>query len=171
MWTTHRKTVGWMFNFRRFMVIMTHEDVVSIEIAEELKSLGFYWDTHKFYVIKNYCEGNNPYFFDTYGYGELVSSPKYKQYEDGDVDYDDEYNIPAPTLGQVRKWLIEKYNVVIIVDIPDWEKYEYAWIVFNTETKAVRKTREKYRDYFDALKDGISNAFYFIKKEQWKQKT
>lgn len=148
--------------------MVTHEDVVSIEDAEVLKSLGFDWDTHKFYVIKNYCEGNNPYFFDTYGYGDLVSSPKYKQYEDGDIYYDDEFNIPAPTLGQVRKWLIEKYNAVITVDIPDIEKYECSWIIFNIETKTVKKTRMRYRDYFDSLTDAISNALYFIKSDKWK---
>lgn len=107
----------------------THEDVVSYEHATLLHKLGFDFDTHYFYVTENYCEGNNPYMFDTYSVGELVTSPRYTQNESGEIVYDDNFNVPAPTLSQVWKWLGLKHDFIIdcfyVVSQQKWDGCVY----------------------------------------------
>lgn len=133
--------------------MVTNEDFVTFKQAEILNSLGFDWDTHKYYVIQNYCEGNNPVYFDTYGYGELISSPKYKQYENGDVDYDKEFNMPAPTLEQAHKWIRKNHDITIIVKC--WYNKFFPCVhVYNEEDDTV--VGHQYDTYEDALSRGIT---------------
>lgn len=106
------------------MIPFTHEDTVTFDDAKILNSLGFDWDTHYYYVCQNYCEGNNPYMFDTYSPGEVVFSPKYKENEEGEVVIDTDFHILAPTLSQVHKWLYVKYNIhVNVIYSPQYKKF------------------------------------------------
>ena len=96
-----------------------NEDFVTYEQAIKLKELGFNWYnryTQMYYATQCYCEGNNPFFFDTIGPGDLISSPKMKEDENDGWIEDEDYCVLAHTLSQVQKWLREVKGIHVWVE-------------------------------------------------------
>lgn len=106
---------------------MMKEDYVSYDQAERLKSLGYEGYDHMFdmyYATRCYCEGNNPYYFDTICAGDLISDPKRREDEYDGWVIDEEYSIPAPTLYQAQKWLRETKNIHLEIRYTSNPQYE-----------------------------------------------
>ena len=150
-----------------------NEDFVTYEQAVQLKELGFNWHdqyNQMYYATQNYCEGNNPFFFDTIGPGDLISSPRMKEDENDGWIEDEDYCVLAPTLAQAQKWLREVKGVKVYIK-PFFvsEEYEYC-ISFKfrgyggDEDYGVKKTWES------ALSAGISEAIKLVRIEELRNK-
>lgn len=156
------------------------EDFVTYEQAVKLKELGF--DCHNlynqmYYATQNYCEGNNPFFFDTIGPGDLISSPKMKEDENDGWIEDEDYCVLAPTLAQAQKWLREVKDIIIVVDFDNWcEKYGchvYKKIIYNSENikdsygsmLVTNESNEDFDAYEAALSTGIDKALEILKEQ------
>jgi len=87
---------------------MITEDYVSFEVAKLLKEKGFDWSCHA-----------------TYDTAVTGGKPKFSEYEVlnffpyGMKNTDDKYGmvISAPTLQMAMKWLREKYNIHVAINI------------------------------------------------------
>ena len=81
---------------------MVAEDYVSYEIAKLLKEKGFDWECFQYW----YEEGNKLIHSQSIYPIQNISNPSF-------------FGPAAPTLQSARKWLKEKYNILLVVD------YEY----------------------------------------------
>ena len=133
-------------------------DFVTYKQAVKLKELGFDWHdqyNQMYYATQNYCEGNNQFFFDTIGPGDLISSPKMKEDENDGWIEDEDYCVLAPTLAQAQKWLREK-GIYLFVTMEESHYYWYIGKEFqigNCDT------------YEQALSFGIDRALELLKTQ------
>ena len=147
------------------------EDYVTYEQALRLKELGFNWYnrySQMFYATQCYCEGNNQFFFDTIGPGDLISSPKMKEDENDGWIEDEDYCVLAPTLSQAAKWLREVKGIYVWVE-PEINEYDneivYLTYVWDNNKRQYPENYDGVKDkdtYEEALSDGISKSLELI---------
>ena len=148
------------------------EDYVTFEQAEALKELGFDWYHHHaqmYYATQCYCEGNNPFSFDTIGPGDLISSPKMKEDENDGWIEDEDYCVLAPTMSQAAKWLREVKGITVLVNIATNKEtfitkkvFYFKW--FNSEFILSGVSKDHYASYEEALSAGIDRALELLKQ-------
>ena len=113
------------------------EDFVNYEIANKLKNLGFEESTYHYYNIDDirYCRDDYP--------------------SDHNGDPLREFEISAPTISQVLKWLREEKRLHIAIDV--WGRTWGYEIIELTSDNSLRWTayREDIKSYEDAALDGI----------------
>ena len=113
------------------------EDFVNYEIANKLKNLGFEESTYHYYNIDDirYCRDDYP--------------------SDHNGDPLREFEISAPTISQVLKWLREEKRLHIAIDI--WGRTWGYDIIELTSGNSLHWTayREDIKSYEDAALDGI----------------
>lgn len=113
------------------------EDFVNYEIANKLKNLGFEESTYHYYNIDDirYCRDDYP--------------------SDHNGDPLREFEISAPTISQVLKWLREEKRLHITIDI--WGRTWGYDIIELTSGNSLHWTayREDIKSYEDAALDGI----------------
>ncbi len=147
------------------------EHYVSYEQAKRLNKLGFD-AADKYYVTENFCEGNNPYFFNTYSVGDLVDEcVVYYVNEDNEDDY---RGIPAPRLDQAAAWLRDEKGIHVSVnpyksyDVDaDGELYnEYPLWSFElmevSSAEFMNNAAGKHDTYEAALSAGITQALKIL---------
>lgn len=145
-----------------------NEDFVTYKQAVQLKELGFNWECNKFYATQNYCEGNNPYSFDTIIVGDLLDSPKYKEDENDGWIPDEEWCIAAPTLSQSQKWLRDIKNIHIIINIDRWlitTPYRFEIYQGFGENLIHQYTQNDFPTYEQALSVGIDKVTELLKQQ------
>ena len=113
------------------------EDFVNYEIANKLKNLGFEESTYHYYNIDDirYCRDDYP--------------------SDHNGDPLREFEISAPTISQVLKWLREEKRLHIAIDI--WGRTWGYDIIELISGNSLYWTayREDIKSYEDAALDGI----------------
>ncbi len=135
------------------------EHYVSYEQAKRLNKLGFD-AADKYYVTENFCEGNNPYFFNTYSVGDLVDEcVVYYVNEDNEDDY---RGIPAPRLDQAQAWLREK-GIDIELTVYHCDHREYRPIIYSITGESIVKSQ--YPTYEAALSAGITEALKILEEQ------
>ena len=147
---------------------MNSEDFVTFEQALKLRELGF--DCHNlynqmYYATQNYCEGNNPFFFDTIGPGDLISSPRMKEDENDGWIEDDDYCVLAPTLAETQKWLREKRIFLYIQPLVFKSFCVFEYIIDRMDTIDRIESKPQFDTYELALSAGIDKAFELLKEE------
>ena len=139
---------------------MNKEDFVTYEQAVKLKELGFDWDCGMYYATQCYCEGNNPYYFDTISTGDLIASPKYKEDEDDGWVIDEEYSVLAPTIYLAQKWLRNVKGIDVHYSYGR-KKWTYYW--------GGRWSQPMWEEEFDtpieALYAGIDKVIEYLNNE------
>lgn len=128
----------------KLIEVKYHEAFVSLELANELKELGFDWETNAHY--------DNPY-------NLLIINTFYADSSKNE----NESAVAAPTLAVAQKWLREKEGVFIEIlwkfENPDIEYYckmFYKGTFYETELL---------KSYEDAQSAGINKAIYLIKEQ------
>lgn len=148
---------------------MKHEDFITFEQSIEFRKLGFDWDCDKFYATQNYCEGNNPYSFDTIIVGDLIDSPKYKEDENDGWIIDEDWSVPAPTLFQIHKWLRVVKGIDITIGhvyhrLSTGNKVMYSLHIGDQSTFKT-EFYINYDTYYEAFMSGINFAIKILKNK------
>ena len=113
------------------------EELIKFDTAILAKEKGFDYDTDDYYSSKT-----------------KVTSVSYNEY-------------PAPTQSLLQKWLREKHNIHIVVNIgiPHGSKYcsFYSNVIRFNKTHKSKFRSEFYKSHEDALESGLFNALELIK--------
>ena len=133
---------------------------VTYEQALKLKELGFDEKTEWFLTTCNYSVYDRG--VEPINKGEFITENS-KFYNKACV-------VKAPTLAQVEKWLREKYNLYLEIEIGMWDDDESPWwdsTVYKIDKrgpKGLSYSSEKYETHEQALSSAIDNALMHIKK-------
>ena len=106
---------------------MITEDYVSFEVAKRLKEKGFKGQGEHFYEdnkITNYIN----YWF------RITPEQRYEAIE-------------APTLQMAMKWLREKHNLVIQIELIDFLEHGEVWFYCITERKTIKLLTDRDEDF------------------------
>lgn len=118
-----------------------NEDYVDFETAKMLLELKYLWNSFK----------------PIYDKGKLIKSGR--SFSNGHPsDFNNQY-YPAPTLYQAQKFLREKYNCDVIVNIDGSFSMPYQFRVY---TKADVIVSKNYETYEHALSEGIKETCKYL---------
>ena len=102
------------------------EDYVSFETAKLLKEKGF----------------DEPCLM-CYTYDEKLGNyGHYNSYKNSEV-----FSLTAPTLQMVMKWLREKHNLVIQIELIDFLEHGEVWLYCITERKTIKQLTGRDEDF------------------------
>lgn len=140
---------------------MNDKDFVSLEVAKLLKEKGFDEECVAYYA------GDKLAYICANTRGADV-----KMIENMSVIYKD-CAVLAPTLSQAQKWLVEKHQIYVSVNmygdsvdvegkkIEEWNYWGFE-VYYTTSLYHICESHEEYDSYEEALNDGISKALLSI---------
>lgn len=137
------------------------DQIVSLETAKLAKEVGFNGK-----VLHFYNHGENELIPSTI----LISPPtpisvEYLEASPAMLPVD---CVPAPTQTNLLRWLMEKYNLVVTVQIDNVVGYYYT--IYTTpnigKVELVLNCWKSCREYEDAMENALQKACYIIKERR-----
>lgn len=136
------------------------EKIITFKTAKLAKEAGFKAETHHYYIHYDDTPGNRGLCPNLVGKCYLINNPEILDVGEHSFNF---LTFQAPTQSLLQKWLREKENIHICIDVNPHNRTKWELKLFKIDThKSIGYSSASYKSYENALEKGLQFALISI---------
>ena len=135
------------------------EKIITFKTAKLAKEAGFKAETHHYYIHYDDTPGNRGLCPNLVGKCYLVNNP---ETIDVSEDFLNFLTFQAPTQSLLQKWLREKENIHICINVNPYNRTKWELKLFRIPGNVIGYVNASYKSYENALEKGLQFALISV---------
>ena len=135
------------------------EKIITFKTAKLAKEAGFKAETHHYYIHYDNTPGNKGLCPNMIGKHYLVTNPEIINVSEHSFNF---LTFQAPTQSLLQKWLRDKENIHICIDVNPYNRARWELKLFKIPGHDIGYSNTSYESYENALEKGLQFALISV---------